>query len=558
MFATPAAAQQMAVAGPGAVQGAPVGAQGAAVVETGEVVDPLSILLERSLAARPATADETTSLLYLQRAYRPLWDDAARAGALLAALERLDTHGLDARDFEPERLRSQLAVPADIEARVTRELLLSDTLARVVKQLRYGKLDPRTLYREWNFTPPANPYARALALAQLLQRADLQAAIEAQAPSSPLYRALQAALAEYAVQAASGDWPTIPAGPTLRPGQRSARVPALRARLALDGEEGLDAVSDARRYDPALEAAVERFQLRHGLAADGIVGGQTLRALNTSPAERADQIRANLERLRWVSADLGGDRLYVDIVGYHADLVLDGQTVWASRVIVGKPTRKTPSLRDSVVNLVLNPKWVVPPTIMREDVIPAAARNPAYLANHRLRVVGRGGQTVNPPPSTGRRRGEAGWVTWWCRSRAPAARSGASSSRSPTPTPSICTTPTRVGCSGAPSVRSARAACGCRTPRTSPCCCSTRPTPGAPTRCRPRSTAGVRARCRSAGTCRCCCTTPPQRWTRRGACNCATTSTTTTAPSSRRSPPRRGCSTSACRPCARNLTERRA
>lgn len=396
MFATPAAAQQMAVAGPGAVQGAPVGAQGAAVVETGEVVDPLSILLERSLAARPATADETTSLLYLQRAYRPLWDDAARAGALLAALERLDTHGLDARDFEPERLRSQLAVPADIEARVTRELLLSDTLARVVKQLRYGKLDPRTLYREWNFTPPANPYARALALAQLLQRADLQAAIEAQAPSSPLYRALQAALAEYAVQAASGDWPTIPAGPTLRPGQRSARVPALRARLALDGEEGLDAVSDARRYDPALEAAVERFQLRHGLAADGIVGGQTLRALNTSPAERADQIRANLERLRWVSADLGGDRLYVDIVGYHADLVLDGQTVWASRVIVGKPTRKTPSLRDSVVNLVLNPKWVVPPTIMREDVIPAAARNPAYLANHRLRVVGRGGQTVDP------------------------------------------------------------------------------------------------------------------------------------------------------------------
>ena len=163
--------------------------------------------------------------------------------------------------------------------------------------------------------------------------------------------------------------------------------------------QGLDGASRnpiPNHYDPTLVEAVKRFQARHGLEPDGVIGAQTLLAFNTSPARRAEQIRANLERLRWVAADLRGDRLLVDIVGYHADLVLDGQPVWESKVIVGKPARKTPSLRDSVVNLVFNPKWVVPPTILREDVIPRAARNPGYLASQRLRVVDRSGQSVDP------------------------------------------------------------------------------------------------------------------------------------------------------------------
>lgn len=394
--AGPVVAQQMAVAGPVAQQGAAVPGQGVIVVEREQILDPLGILIEQRLAARASSADETTSLLYLMRAHRPIWNDADRAAALLAAVERLDAHGLSTRDFQPERLRSHLALPDEVQARVTRELLLTDTLVAVAKQLRYGKLDPRALYREWNFTPPPNPYEHARELAAVLDGPDLRAALEAQAPSLPLYRALQEALAQQRQLAARGDWPKVPAGPTLRPGQHSARIPALRARLQADGEAGLDVTADARRYDETLRAAVERFQARHGLAADGIVGAQTLRALNTGPAERVAQIRANLERLRWVATDLGGDRLHVDIVGYHADLVLDGQMLWAAPVIVGRPSRKTPSLRDSVVNLVLNPKWVVPPTILREDVIPGMARNPAYLASHRLRLVDRSGQTVDP------------------------------------------------------------------------------------------------------------------------------------------------------------------
>ena len=376
-----------------AADGAPVDA--ALVAPTAD--GALQLQIEQRLRERTADADETTSLFYLSRAWRPLRDDPARVEALVAAVEAIQVHGLDPADFSPERLRRASAEATTVEARAERELLLTDTLAALLFQLRHGKVDPRTLYREWNFTPPPNPYERAGDLAAVLQAGDLRAAIDAHAPDLPLYRALVQGLAHYQALAMLGDWPKVAGGPTLRPGARSARVPALRERLLVEPESGLDeATRRSSHYDPALVEAVKRFQAGHGLEPDGVIGAQTLLALNTSPARRVEQIRANLERLRWVAADLRGDRLLVDIVGYHADLVLDGQPVWESKVIVGKPARKTPSLRDSVVNLVFNPKWVVPPTILREDVIPRAARNPGYLASQRLRVVDRSGQSVDP------------------------------------------------------------------------------------------------------------------------------------------------------------------
>ena len=376
-----------------AADGAPVDA--ALVAPTAD--GALQLQIEQRLRERTADADETTSLFYLSRAWRPVWDDPARVEALVAAVEAIQVHGLDPADFSPERLRRAAAESTTVEARAERELLLTDTLAALLFQLRHGKVDPRTLYREWNFTPPPNPYERAGDLAAVLQAGDLRAAIDAHAPDLPLYRALVQGLAHYQALAMLGDWPKVAGGPTLRPGARSARVPALRERLLVEPESGLDeATRRSSHYDPALVEAVKRFQAGHGLEPDGVIGAQTLLALNTSPARRVEQIRANLERLRWVAADLRGDRLLVDIVGYHADLVLDGQPVWESKVIVGKPARKTPSLRDSVVSLVFNPKWVVPPTILREDVIPRAARNPGYLASQRLRVVDRSGQSVDP------------------------------------------------------------------------------------------------------------------------------------------------------------------
>ncbi|MER2514886.1 MAG: L,D-transpeptidase family protein [Candidatus Accumulibacter phosphatis] len=362
-------------------------------------------------------------LFYYGRGYRPAWTDNARRGELIAAVEASREHGLAPDDFDIAALR-KVAARSDDDAQmiVHRELLFTETLARLVRQLRYGKVDPSALYSTWNFSPPPGVQERAQTLDEVLEAASLQSALAALAPQDAAYRGLQQALSRFTALAAKGGWPSVPDGPTLRPGESDARVPALRARLQAEGwlaEEGkgkagkagkadaagerqgnklgkASARGDATRYDKALAEAVQRFQTAHGLRPDAAVGSNTVAALNVSAAERVAQIRVNLERVRWVARDMSADRLVVDITSFNAALQLDGARVWSSKVMVGRPARETPVLLDHVQHLVLNPKWVVPPTILREDVIPGMNRNAAYLQQHNLRIVNRSGQAVAP------------------------------------------------------------------------------------------------------------------------------------------------------------------
>ena len=157
-----------------------------------------------------------------------------------------------------------------------------------------------------------------------------------------------------------------------------------------------DAGDDPLRYDDALQSAVRRFQARHGLEVDGVVGRATLAALNVPVAARIDQVLANLERLRWVARELAGDYLLVDIAGFRAELWLDGAPAWSARAVVGKPYRTTPEFRARMKYLVLNPEWSVPPTILREDVLPRVLQDPGHLARHDMRLLDRAGGAVDP------------------------------------------------------------------------------------------------------------------------------------------------------------------
>ena len=388
----------------------------------------LPALLENRLTTTLRGAEDATLLFYLQRGFRPAWTQQEKLHGLIEALWTLDEHGLDATDFALERLRTEVLYRFEDlppERQVERELLFTDTLARLVQQIRHGKLNPRALYAHWNFSAPARPLEQAARLAQVLEAPALPAAVQAQAPDLDLYRELQAALKQYRMLAAWADWPKVENGPILRPDARDPRIAAVRARLAaeedalraLEQESGhrtlgsnvaseqtkaqtkarasASTTTSASHYDPVLVDAVERFQQRAGLAVDAALGRQTVEALNISPAQRVAQIRVNLERLRWVAQDMQGDHMLVDLTGYRLRLHLGGQLAWSARIVVGKPTRKTPALLDSVQHLVLNPKWVVPPTILREDVVPGVVRNPDYLVRHRMQIVDRSGASVD-------------------------------------------------------------------------------------------------------------------------------------------------------------------
>jgi murein L,D-transpeptidase YcbB/YkuD len=362
-------------------------------------IELLRAASDPQIGAGSAGARNVIAALYEQRGFTPLWNDPQRTRALRAAISASTSHGLDPRDYHADALdaadvqaRNDGAPPPDL---VQRELLYTDAFMRLAYHLRFGKADPRALAGGWNFARTLDGVDPVEALSQLIQAPDPAAALEALAPQLDAYRQLRAALRALRATEQAGGWPKIDPGAKLEPGVTDVRVTQLRARLAAGGDLS-ESSSGGETFDDELAQAVRRFQVRHGLEPDGVVGGATLAALNVTVAERIDQVRANLERLRWVARELSGDFLLVDIAGYTAQLWLDNRPAWSARVVVGQPYRTTPVFSAPMKYLVLNPEWHVPPTILREDVLPKVIADPGYLQHHNMRVLDARGQSIAP------------------------------------------------------------------------------------------------------------------------------------------------------------------
>ncbi|MGB5337441.1 MAG: L,D-transpeptidase family protein [Woeseiaceae bacterium] len=233
------------------------------------------------------------------------------------------------------------------------------------------------------------PLAAAAGLEQRLQSPASDGVLGTQ------YLGLAAELQRYRSISAAGGWPTIPAGPTLRPGAEDPRLGDLAERLAITGDLPADETGHSH-YDEALENAVRRFQGRHGLAMDGLVGRATLRALNVSAQKRVDQIRVNLERMRAL-ADAGEPSLLlVNIAAFEATLYRDAAAAWSTRVIVGEQEAQTPELTSEVRSVVFNPTWWVPRSIASEEMLPKIRQDPGFLAKGGYELYDRDRKPVDP------------------------------------------------------------------------------------------------------------------------------------------------------------------
>ncbi len=153
--------------------------------------------------------------------------------------------------------------------------------------------------------------------------------------------------------------------------------------------------SVAEVYDETLVAGVRRFQARHGLAADGVLGARTLAAMNVPVSARIDQLRLSLERARWVLEDTAGEVVVVNVAGYEVFAARNGVPFWRRRAVVGTRNRETPIFKASMTYLDLNPTWTVPPTILREDILPKVRHDPGYLRSQNISVLDRNGRLVN-------------------------------------------------------------------------------------------------------------------------------------------------------------------
>jgi len=203
-------------------------------------------------------------------------------------------------------------------------------------------------------------------------------------------------LHHYRQLAAAGGWPGVPAGPVLRLGDVDPRVAAIRAHLAVTGELPADSDISSTLFDEPLKEGVSVFQYRHGLDDDGIVGKQTIAAMNVPVEDRIDQLRVSLERLRWVNQEAAQTLVAVNVASFKAFLFRDGEMEWSTRAMVGKDYRRTPIFRGDIQYIEFNPTWTIPPTILRNDTLPAIKRDPGYLAEKNIRVIDSAGKFVDP------------------------------------------------------------------------------------------------------------------------------------------------------------------
>jgi L,D-transpeptidase YcbB len=322
---------------------------------------------------------------YGRRGYRPIWVGPEADGRTQQLIEALGASPRDGLDPAPYRLSeiASLAQVASTSGQAELELRASAALLRYVSDVRTGRLalheiDPELFIRPGNLD-------RLAILERAAEAPNIERFLHDQAPSNPVYRRLRRVLAEYRDIGARGGWPAVPDGPSLKPGMADPRVGDLRLRLMASGDLTIEG-ADPTTYDPALVQAVQRFQSRHGLEADGVVGGQTLAALNVPVQQRIEQILINMERWRWMPDDLGDRYILVNLAGFELDVVDDGSTVLDMRVVVGKTYRRTPVFSGRMTYLDFNPYWIVTPSIARKDILPRMQADPGYAKEEGMRV----------------------------------------------------------------------------------------------------------------------------------------------------------------------------
>jgi murein L,D-transpeptidase YcbB/YkuD len=252
-------------------------------------------------------------------------------------------------------------------------------------------MNPAYLYRNWDLQQ--NPIDVNETIAKLLKSDSLDYRINQLKPNHSVYKSLKKALRiinSYPVD----DFTPITFENKIVLNDTNPSLIQIKKRLVYWKEmKPMDSLSNI--YDSETNEAMRKFQIRHGLAADGVIAKGTIDALNFSRRQRKEQILVNLERWRWFSKDMGNEYIIVNIPDYKLTLVKNSDTMRTHKVIVGRDKRPTPVLSSRLSSVILNPTWTVPPTILKEDVIPAIARNRSYLAQANIKVYNTNGKEVS-------------------------------------------------------------------------------------------------------------------------------------------------------------------
>jgi len=360
----------------------------------------------------PIHASGTLASFYEARGYQPAWTDkhGARKQALdlMGAIDEAGDEGLNLEDYHYYAITRSLdglaynrsaEADADPAILVDLELLLTDSFLIYATHLLSGRVNPETIDPDWQANRREADLGALLELA--LSEDRVKAALRDLLPVHPGYLKLREGLRVYRQIEMGGGWVKVPGGPVMKAGEQGRRVVQLRKRLLATRDLEADADREDPHFDKVLEDGVRRFQARNGLEADGVVGPDTLSALNVPVEDRLGQIQVNLERWRWLPQDLGNCYVLVNLADFKLTVVEAGRTVMDMRIIVGKDYRRTPVFSGKMTYLVLNPSWHVPTKIARLDKLPLIRKAPGYLSREHFRVFeGWGAEAKEIDPET--------------------------------------------------------------------------------------------------------------------------------------------------------------
>ncbi len=206
---------------------------------------------------------------------------------------------------------------------------------------------------------------------------------------------LMQAIAQYQQIVTSGGWPDVHPNVPLQFGVFDPSVQQLRQRLIVSGDLPRSAgISDS--FDSYVQGAVRRFQARHGLSETGYIDEYTLKALNVSARVRLAQLETNLSRVEDLGSDLGERYVLVNIPAAYCEAVEQNTVALRNVAIVGRPSRPTPILNSKIFEIIFNPPWTVPRSIIQKDIMPLMRKDPNYLVDNKIRLYDNKGNEVDP------------------------------------------------------------------------------------------------------------------------------------------------------------------
>ncbi len=330
-------------------------------------------------------SSESIKAFYKSMDFETVWTNKTNRMHLHETIAEAEQDGLLPTDYNLatlQKFENNKAITK--EQCAVYDILLTQSFSKLATHLFKGKIIPSSVYYDWAL--PTKKLNTTVLLKQALANNSVTETLDKCRPNHKVYASLRNSLRFLNALPDDSSYKLIDKTTVLKLKDSGDVVNTIKARLVywkdLDSADAYGTI-----YDRKTMKAVKKFQKRHGIYPDGAIGANTVAALNISLEKRKQQIIANLERWRWFAYDFGTKAILINIPDYKLAVIENGRdTIETYNVVVGKPARRTPVLQAELNNLVINPTWTVPPTILKEDLTPSASKDRNYFADHNMKI----------------------------------------------------------------------------------------------------------------------------------------------------------------------------